>query len=277
MTIQKIRGKNQSRIYLDDLVDVNTSAIADGKMLQYSEEAKSFVCVDTPSGAEGVVLESDYIKDSVLCATVSGQPQPVTLMAGQVLGVPSKGVISALSSRDLIDIILKNEDTLFSPITRNIAQDKTYVLDPTAHASYPDESIVKVSVTGTTWTNPIHKLTDGILGTLDYADGLHVGWQSNASINLDLSVAHAGTKFVVCGMADTSAGINSPTGAKLEYADTNSNWSTFENRTSLATNTGNFLWRVWFDISAAGAHRYWKVTLTKDGTWLLVDEIQFFA
>jgi hypothetical protein len=160
----------------------------------------------------------------------------------------------------------------------NIAKFCSYTLTPAPHASYPDNGNDQYNNTGTTWVS-VKKLTDGLLGSIGYNDGRYVGWlDQNPAIRLDLGSAKSGSYFLASGVYGAS-GIYRPIGAKLEYSDDDSTWTTVEDRTGMASGgqPGTRFWYIEFSVSASGAHRYWRLTLTFDTDWVFVSEIEFWT
>lgn len=107
--------------------------------------------------------------------------------------------------------------------------------------------------------------------------GSYTGWNQSADdtveITIDIGEARGGDVFTVQGYYGSSS-IDRPKAVLLEYSDNASDWTTVLSESGLSAGaTGTFGWIVQADISASGDHRYWRLTLTHNNTWIFVGDL----
>lgn len=167
---------------------------------------------------------------------------------------------------------------------------KSYTVSPSPSGSYPDSAptpTIKKSTTASptyasasTSTPPGGpELTNGTRGkgAADWTD--YMGWTGAAgmtiTIRVDAAAAVSGTKIRVWFHENSSSTIDPPSGIKVETSDNDSSWTTVEDRTGLSQTRSTGVGWLDVDVSAAGAHRYWRITLANaSGNFVFIDEVE---
>lgn len=163
----------------------------------------------------------------------------------------------------------------------NLARGRPVTISETPNATYPDLLTSVLRNSDSDWVaDAASLLTDGASGPgAGYTPGA-IGFNSGTDITfaLDLGSARAGTFLYVFGYYGDSQ-IFRPLQVKLESSDNGSSWTTVMDRDGLTAggSPGTSFWIAEFNVSAAGSHRYWRVTLQRDSIWLFVSEIEFWS
>lgn len=166
----------------------------------------------------------------------------------------------------------------------NQALGKDYTASP-AFTGFPYSDPVPVAYlidTAVDYVQQGGKLTDGSKGgtpvtTLFFNNGF-AGWTSAGAVTLDLGAAVEGDTFEAVGAYSVSYALDGLTAVKLESSDNASTWTTVHDLTGLSVQTvSSGLYFIKLDISAAGAHRYWRLTVTpQGGDSAFLSEIKFW-
>lgn len=163
----------------------------------------------------------------------------------------------------------------------NLARGRPVTISDTPNATYPEFGTSVLRDGDSDWTADVGSvLTDGASGGGGgFTQGM-IGFDSGTDITfaLDLGSAQPGSAINAFGYYGTDV-IGRPLQAKLESSDNGSSWSTVEDRSGLTAGGGPGAshWIIEFDISAAGSHRYWRLTLERDPDWLFISEIEFWS
>lgn len=165
---------------------------------------------------------------------------------------------------------------------RNHAVGRAIAYSPSPSGSYPDVAVDVIRSGDTDWAaNFGTMLTFGHdIEQESWTQG-YLGWLSTQDITstLDLGSALSGQVFLAQGIWGDEA-IHRPVQVKLEHSDNGSSWTSFLDKTSLADGgqPGLRQWYVEFDISSAGSHRYWRLTIDCHTTnWVFVGGIEFWG
>jgi len=146
----------------------------------------------------------------------------------------------------------------------------------TLDGGYDDK--VQVYWTGSDWSTRNGWLTNGIADPdLRVSFGASVGgW-----IRIDADAAVSGEILRYWFVADTN-GIGPATfeGIEVEFSDNDSSWTSHYSITGLSSvhNELKAVCAFDIDVSSAGAHRYWRVTIENavTGNWMFPAAIQLF-
>lgn len=165
---------------------------------------------------------------------------------------------------------------------RNWAIGRPVIYSPSPSGSYPDVAVDIIRSGGSDWASDSGTmLTFGHdIEQESFASG-YLGWNStnDATMALDLGTAQPGELYRLQGFWGNNS-IYRPLQIKLESSDDGSSWTTVFDKTSLSDGgqPGARQWFVEFDISAAGSHRYWRLTFdTHASGWVFVGGIEFWG
>ena len=103
------------------------------------------------------------------------------------------------------------------------------------------------------------------------------GWSQSTgatvAITLDEGTAREAEYLYVHGISGTAGVVWRPTAAKLEWSDDGSSWTVAHNLTGLTgSNSPLRTWTIRFATTGL-SHRYWRVTLTHGGQWIMFSSI----
>lgn len=126
-------------------------------------------------------------------------------------------------------------------------------------------------------------LTDGAIYDLDHfaTSGEWGLWSQTendlATVTIDLGVATECSVFRAYGAHNFGVNTARPKAIKFESSDNGSSWATVDNLTGLTspgTGSGTRGWIYEADLTAAGSHRYWKLTLTHKSQFISLTEVE---
>lgn len=170
----------------------------------------------------------------------------------------------------------------------NRALGKSYTVSPALVGTYADDhgmwslGVDDVDFSG----HAASMLTDGDRGEPTQVTLSHMGWNNptTAVVRLDMAAAIVGDHILVFGSYVSPSILNNqalPSSVKLEYSDNDSSWTTVHDLTGLSVTlgtagTGRLV--IELDISAAGSHRYWRLSFgVPSSRYLLLSEVEFWG